>query len=108
VFVVASIAGAVVVFRGWPALARTLLAYGIAARIPVVLVMLFAILGNWGTHYDVPPSPDFPAMGPIAKWLAIGVLPQLTIWIWFTIAGGAICGSIAAAIAGRRQAPVAT
>lgn len=100
VFVVLSIVGACLAYRGWPALGRTLLAYAVAARIPVVLVMLFAILGNWGTHYDVAP-PDFPAMSPIAKWLAIGVLPQLTIWIWFTMAAGAICGTIAAAVAGR-------
>ena len=32
-------------------------AYGLAARIPVALVMLVAMLGNWGTHYDAPPSP---------------------------------------------------
>lgn len=103
VFVVLSIVGAYIAHRGWPALGRTLLAYGVAARIPVVLVMLFAILGNWGTHYDVPP-PDFPVMSPIAKWLAIGVLPQLTIWIWFTMAVGAIFGSIAAAVAARGRA----
>src|SRR5688500_4407445 len=73
VFVVLSIIGAAVAYRGWPALGRTLVAYGLAARIPVVLVMLAAILGNWGTHYDVPP-PNFPAMSPLAKWLLIGVL----------------------------------
>jgi len=102
VFIVLSILGAFLAFRAWPALGRTLLAYALAARIPVILVMLFAILGNWGTHYDVAP-PNFPAMSPLAKWFAIGVLPQLTIWIWFTMAVGALCGSIAAAIAGRKQ-----
>ena len=69
-----------------------------------MIVMLFAILGNWGTHYDVPP-PNFPEMGPIARSLLIGVLPQLTIWIWFTIAAGAICGAIAAAATGRARLP---
>jgi hypothetical protein len=95
-FVVFSLVGAFIAYRGWPALGRTLLAYGLAARIPVVIVMLFAMLGNWGTHYDVAP-PGFPAMGTLAKWLMIGVLPQLTVWIWFTMAGGAIAGAIAAA-----------
>jgi len=101
VFVVASVVGAYVAFRGWPGLGRTLLAYGLAARIPVVLVMLFAILGNWGTHYDAPP-PNLPEMGPLAKWLMIGLLPQLTVWIWFTMALGALLGGIAVAIRGRR------
>ena len=101
VFIAIAIVGTVVAYRAWPDLGRTLLAYGLAARVPVILVMLVAMLGNWGTHYDVAP-PDFPAMGTIQKWLLIGVLPQLTIWIWFTIALGAIAGAISAAIAGRR------
>ncbi len=97
VMVVASIVGAFVAFRGWPALGRTLLAYGLAARIPVAVVMLFAILGNWGTHYDVAP-PDLATMGPIPKWLLIGVVPQLTFWIWFTMAVGALFGGIVGGI----------
>jgi hypothetical protein len=104
VFVAFSIVGAAVAFQGWPALGRTLLAYGLAARIPVVIVMLFAMLGNWGTHYDAAP-PGFPEMGTISKWLFIGVAPQLTIWIWFTMAAGALVGGIAAAIKGRAGSP---
>ncbi|HET6897491.1 MAG TPA: hypothetical protein VFK70_04050, partial [Vicinamibacteria bacterium] len=61
-------------------------------------------LGNWGTHYDVAP-PNFPAMSPIAKWLWIGVLPQLTIWMWFTISAGTLLGAIAAALTGRARRP---
>lgn len=104
VFVVCSILGALIAFRGWPALGRTLLAYGLAARIPVAVIMLFAILGSWGTHYDVAP-PGFPEMGPISKWLLIGVVPQLTIWIWFTMAVGALFGGIALALRGRAGRP---
>ena len=104
VYVVGSIVGLVVGLRAWPALGRTLLAYAFAARVPVVLVMLAAILGNWGTHYDVPPSPEFPAMAPLAKWFAIGVLPQMTIWIWFTVAVGSLVGIVAGAIASRGRA----
>jgi hypothetical protein len=99
IFIVLSMIGAVVAFRGWPALGRVLLAYGLAARVPVILVMLVAILGNWGTHYDVAP-PNFPDRSPIVKWLEIGVLPQLTIWMWFTIAVGAFFGGVAMAATG--------
>jgi hypothetical protein len=102
VFVVLSVIGAVVAYRSWPALGRTLLAYGVAARVPVAIVMFFAILGRWGTHYDVAP-PNFPEMNAIAKWFFIGLVPQLTIWIWFTIAGGAIFGAIAVAATGRAR-----
>jgi hypothetical protein len=104
IFIVLAIVGGYIAYQAWPGLGRTLFAYALAARIPVALVMLVAILANWGTHYDVsPPGVAVPA-NPIAKWFMIGVVPQLTIWIWFTIAVGAIFGSIAAAIAGKRTA----
>lgn len=100
-FIAGAIASGLLAWRGWPALARVLLAYGLAARIPVALVMLAAIYGNWGTHYDVPP-PDFDAtLGPFAKWLAIGLLPQLTVWIGFTVSVGSLFGALGAALAGR-------
>ena len=104
VFVLLSVGGAALAYRGWPALGRVLLAYGLAARIPVALVMLAAILGNWGTHYDVAP-PNFPAMSPFAKWLLIGLMPQMTIWIWFTISAGALLGAITAAVTARSRRP---
>ena len=103
VYVVGAIVGLVLGLRAWPALGRTLLAYAFAARVPVVLVMLAAILGNWGTHYDVPP-PGLPAMAPLSKWLLIGVLPQMTIWIWFTVVVGSLFGILAAAVARRGRA----
>jgi hypothetical protein len=100
VYVVGAIVGLFVGLRAWPALGRVLLAYAFAARIPVALVALVAVLGNWGTHYDVV-SPTFPAMAPLAKWLIIGLVPQMTIWIWFTVVVGSICGIVAGAIAKR-------
>jgi hypothetical protein len=101
VFALVSVVGVLIALRAWAELARTLLMYAFAARIPVALLMLFAILGNWGTHYDV--APGFPAMRPLAKWLWIGVLPQLTIWIWYTVLIGGLFGLVAGAIAARRR-----
>jgi hypothetical protein len=100
VFVVGAIVGILVGLRAWPALGRVLLAYAFAARIPVALVALAAVLGNWGTHYDVV-SPSFPAMAPLSKWLLIGLVPQMTIWIWFTVVVGSLFGIVAGAIAKR-------
>ncbi len=89
---------ALLTFRGWPELFKSLLAYGYAARIPVALIMFFAYRGNWGTHYDAVPS-DMPALGLIAKYLWLGFFPQLTLWVAFTILAGMLFGTIAAGIA---------
>jgi hypothetical protein len=102
VFSVIALVGLFVAMKGWPALGRVLVGYGLAARIPVIVVMLLAILGNWGTHYDVVP-PDFPAMGALPKWFLIGVVPQLTGWMAFTVVVGMICGGVVAAIRARRR-----
>ena len=99
---VVSLVAAWVVKKGWPELTSTLLSYGLAARVPVAIVMFFAILGEWGTHYDVPP-PDFPVMSWFPKWVVIGLVPQLTIWVAFTVIVGAIFGGITLAIVGRRS-----
>lgn len=106
VFVVASLVAIPIAMRGWPELGRTLLVYAFAARVPVAVVMLLAIFGSWGTHYDVAP-PNFPEMGPLAKWAWIGLLPQLTIWIAYTVVLGALFGLVTAAVVGRRRPSVA-
>lgn len=97
--------GIAVARRGWPRLADTLLAYGLAARVPVIVVILVAILNGWNTHYDSPP-PGLPDLGPIARWTAIGVIPQLTIWMAFTVIVGALAGAAALALS-RRPVPSA-
>jgi len=87
--------------RGWPQLARTALAYGIAARVPVAAIMLIAISAGWGTHYELGP-PNFPAMGVLATWFWIGFLPQLFFWIAFTIMATLLCGSFWLLVARKR------
>jgi hypothetical protein len=102
--IVALIAGTVAC-QGWPELGKTLFVYALAARIPVAALMLPAILGRWGTHYDALP-PNFPAMSPVATWAVIGLFPQLTLWIGLTLVMGMLTGSITGAIlrARRREA----
>jgi len=107
VFVVVAIAAIVVALRGWPALGRVLVVYGLAARVPVAIIMLVAIYGDWGTHYDVPPSADFPAMTPLLKWFWIGLLPQLSVWIAFTVVVGMLFGILAVALVHRGRRRVA-
>ena len=102
-FAVASVVALLVGLTAWPALGRTLFAYALAARIPVMVVMLVAILANWGTHYDVAP-PGVAEMAPLTKWFMIGVLPQATIWLWFTVVLGSLFGIVTVALFRRRPA----
>ncbi|MEK6324687.1 MAG: hypothetical protein AABN33_23850 [Acidobacteriota bacterium] len=105
---IAAVVAVVIQRKAWPALFKTLLAYAYAARIPVVVIMFFAIRGNWGTHYDGPP-PGFPAdVSWFPKFILIGALPQLVVWIAFTVVVGTLFGAAAVAIAHRgRQANAA-
>jgi hypothetical protein len=101
IFTISSWIAIAIAWRGWPALWRVLLAYGLAARIPVLVVMFLAIFLHWDTHY-AKPRPDFPAMGPWGLFFWTGLLPQLAIWIYLTIVGGILFG--AAAVGLRRLA----
>jgi hypothetical protein len=96
-----SAAGAALQFPAWPELARALCAYGIAARVPVALIIFLSMAFAWGTHYDAAP-PEMPEMGLIAKFLWIGLIPQLVTWVAFTIIVGQLFGAIAAAVTARR------
>ena len=95
----------------WPELGRTLFHYALAARVPVVIVMLLAIHGKWGTHYDLLP-PDAPpallAMGPLELWFIGGFVPQLTVWIAYTVLVSTLLGAaVVAIVKPRASAPAA-
>lgn len=78
----------------WGGLAKTLLGYGFAARIPVVLVMAIATLSHWTTHYSAYPPEEFPYSTFVGKFWHGAVLPQLLAWITFTLAVGGLFGII--------------
>jgi hypothetical protein len=95
----AALAGAALACYGWPALGRQLLVYGLLSRLPVVVVMLLALRGQWGTHYDYVDAPAVRQL-PLASaffWLAL--VPQLVFWVGFTVIAGALTGSAAALVA---------
>jgi hypothetical protein len=97
---------------GWRSLGNALLAYAFAARIPVVIVMFLAMRGNggqgWGTHYDAVAS-MFAQASFARKFVYEAIVPQMTLWIGWTVVLGAILGVIVTAIAGRgkQAAPAA-
>jgi hypothetical protein len=80
---------------------KVLLAYGYAARIPVVILMYFAMRGDWKTHYDALP-PELPTdLSFWTKYFQLAVVPQMVMWIAFTIIMGSLFGGIAIAVAKR-------
>ncbi len=93
---------------GWRSLGRALLDYALLARIPVLVVMYFAMSGNggagWGTHYDAV-DPALAHLPLQAKFLYAAILPQLTAWIGWTSIIGAIFGGIVNAIVNRGKQP---
>jgi hypothetical protein len=105
IFAVTSWIAIAVARPGWPELWRVLLAYGLAARLPVLIVMLLSIFGGWDTHY-AKPRPDFPAMGPWGLFFWTALLPQFSVWIYLTIVGGMVFAALAAAVRGPRAGAV--
>ncbi len=89
-------------YVGWPELFRTLLLYGLAARIPVAIIMLLAMAGNWGTHYDYVGTPFRSSMGFVAGYLWLAFFPQLIFWVSFTIVLGSFGGVIGILLTGRK------
>jgi hypothetical protein len=83
----------------WPALWRTNLAYGLAARLAVVVVTVIAVSQGWNTHYEKL-APGSPAVSAAAR-TAILAGAQIGIWVPLTILLGGLTGGIAAAVARR-------
>ena len=92
-------AAAALQYFAWPALFKTLLAYGLAARVPVAIIMFLAMLGSWGTHYDYVGTPLQFSMPLIPRYFWLAFFPQLVAWVAFTITLGTFAGVIAVAIA---------
>ena len=111
-FALVALASAFVVRVGWRALGNVLLAYAVAARVPVLIVMFIAMSANggqgWGTHYDVVPTAF--ASRPFAqRFLFFALIPQATFWIGWTVTVGGLFADIVLAIfrPGKRAAVVA-
>jgi hypothetical protein len=95
------VAGAAVAWLSWPALGRVLFAYGLLARIPVAAVMLFAMLGQWGTHYDYVGVAPARAMPLLPRYFWLGFFPQLVFWVAFTVVLGFVGAGVVVLARGR-------
>ena len=67
----------------------------------VWLVPVFGIYFALKLAYD---QPDYPGMAPLVRWFWIGVLPQLGVWIAFTVVVGMLFGLLAVSIVHRSRA----
>ena len=83
-------------YFAWPELFKTLLLYAYAARIPVAIIMFFAMLGHWGTHYDYV-GMVIPLHG-LPRYLWLAFFPQLVGWIGFTVTLGSVAGVLMIAL----------
>jgi hypothetical protein len=92
-------------YFAWPDLFKLLLAYAYAARIPVAVIMGFAMLGHWGTHYDYV-GIQIPLSG-VPRYLWLAFFPQLVGWVGFTVTLGSVAGILATAVSGFRKIPAA-
>jgi len=88
----------------WKNLLKTLVLYGLAARIPVILIMGFAIFGDWGTHYAAFPPGALADATLTMKFIMGGVVAQIVWWmvIW-TVGLGMVTGLVTSFIQSRRS-----
>ncbi|HUI41825.1 MAG TPA: hypothetical protein VL523_07640 [Terriglobia bacterium] len=103
---VIQLASAFVARIGWRAFGNVLLAYAFAARIPVVVVMYIAMSAKggqgWGTHYDIA-GPGFTVTSLAQKFFELSLVPQMGLWIGYTVIVGTLFGCAFLAIFGRRS-----
>ena len=97
-----SVVAIIVMRQAWPAYWNVMLAYALIARVPVIIVYFLAIEGNWNTHYDALP-PGLTVEGP--KFVLLGLLPQLFLWVPWTMIFCGLIGVVTAAILRRRAVP---
>ena len=87
---------------GWKSLGTALLAYAFVARIPVLIVMYFTMTANGGagagTHYDKV-APVLAHLPFASKFFYAAIVPQMTLWIGWTVVLGALVGTIVTAVA---------
>jgi len=100
--------------KGFRTVLRALIAYALASRGAVALLIVIASTGRLGSHYDLSRVTDVWFWGSLHQFepgsgrqmLYLGVLPQLTFWVAYTVVTGLMGAALAAAVlSARRGAP---
>lgn len=93
---------AVVAIAAWPRLTITLMAYGVLARLPIVILTYVDIQAGWDTHYGALP-PGAVVETDMEMFLALAT-PQATLWPFiFTPIVGGLLGCLGATAAGKSK-----
>ena len=95
------VATVIVTVMGWGKLGIALLAYAFGSRIPVAIVMFYAMRGNWGTHYDALPGNYAGPTSFMGRYVAEGLIPQIFAWIPYTMIMGSLAAGVYLAVARR-------
>jgi hypothetical protein len=92
------IVGGLLFLFAWPGGYLTQLAYGILARVPVMVITYFAVDRSWDTHYaKVPPDQLPPGSSPDDALVPL-LMAQATFWIFaFTVLVGGLFAVLGAA-----------
>lgn len=97
------VAAIVVQFMAWGPLGKALLAYAFGARIPVAIVMFYAMRGNWGTHYDALPGNYAGPTDFLGKYVSMALIPQFIGWIAYTMVIGTLAAGVYMLVAHRSR-----
>jgi len=98
--------------KGRRALTRPLVSYALLSRGAVAALMVIASALRLGSHYDLSGVTDVWVWGhahtfrsgSLAQILYLGVIPQLTFWVVFTVLTGWLGAALAAALGWARGA----
>jgi len=98
--------------KGFRAVLGGLTAYALASRGAVALLMVVASAWRLGSHYDLSRVTDVWFWGEVPRFvpgsfkpiLYLGVLPQLTFWVCYTVVTGLMGAGLAAVLSARRSA----
>ncbi|HSR54162.1 MAG TPA: hypothetical protein VLV83_25315 [Acidobacteriota bacterium] len=91
-----------IAFKGWRDMACVLTAYAYAARIPVAIIILLAIYGDWGTHYEAMVE-GYEQPNLFLRWLETGLFPQLTANVVITVVFGGLFACLGALFAPKQS-----
>lgn len=93
---------AIVLWRLSPQICRVMFAYGVLARVPVIVITCIAVPMQWGTHYErIGPGDGLPGYSDLAAVLGLSYA-QALLWVPITMLFGGLVASVVTYVMARR------